>query len=231
MSSDVASDELLRSAMVAVAGFLLFLALLLFLPAWSVRFWEAWLYWLMFGAFCIACTLYFVRRDPALIRRRMRAGPAAESERSQQVIQAVAAMLGIALFVVPGLQRRWQGSSLPVPLVLVADAIALAGLLFVVRVFRANSWAASTIQVEEGQPVVRSGPYAWVRHPMYSGSVPFLLATPLALGSTWALVPAALLCAVIVVRLLEEERFLAAHLAGYDDYRRAVRFRLVPGLW
>lgn len=97
--------------------------------------------------------------------------------------------------------------------------------------FQENSWAASTIQVEDEQRVVATGPYAVVRHPMYSGSVLAFLATPLALGSLWALVPAVLLVGTIVVRLLDEERYLTQHLAGYEGYRRRVRYRLIPLVW
>ena len=231
MARDAPQDELGREAVRAVARFLFLLALLLFVPAWTLRFWQAWLYWSIFAAFSFCCTAYFVRHDPALIRRRMHAGPTAEHERSQQIIQTATGLLGIALFVLPGFDHRLGWSSLPVAVVLLADALAVAGLLFVFRVFRENGWAASTIQVEDDQPVIRTGPYAWVRHPMYAGSVLFVVATPLALGSLPALVPAVLLCLAIVVRLLDEERFLVERLPGYADYRREVPYRLVSGVW
>ena len=98
-------------------------------------------------------------------------------------------------------------------------------------VLRENSWAASTVRVEEGQPVVATGPYARLRHPMYAGSLLAFLATPLALGSWWALLPALLLGAAIVVRLRAEERYLTVHLKGYGDYCRKVRYRLIPFMW
>jgi protein-S-isoprenylcysteine O-methyltransferase Ste14 len=161
----------------------------------------------------------------------MEAGPVAETERNQQVIQTVLALLGIALFVVAGLDHRLRWSSVPAALVLAADALCVAGLAFVFRVFQENGWAASTVQIEDRQPVIRSGPYAWVRHPMYSGSLVYFLATPIALGSPWALIPAVLVCTGVVVRLIDEERFLARGLAGYAGYMTEVPFRLVPGLW
>lgn len=231
VARDVPQDELGRDAVRAVARFLAFLALLLFGPAWTLRFPEAWLYWGILAAFSFWCTAYFVRHDPSLIRRRMHAGPLAEHERSQQIIQTVTAVLGIAVFVLPGFDHRLGWSSLPVAVVVLGDALVAAGLLLVFRVFQENGWAASTIQVEDDQPVIRTGPYAWVRHPMYAGSLLLFLATPLALGSLPALVPAVLLCAAVVVRLLDEERFLVERLPGYADYRREVPYRLVPGVW
>jgi len=115
--------------------------------------------------------------------------------------------------------------------VLAALGVLFLGFVLVMFVFRANSYTAGTVTVEAGQQVVDVGPYAWVRHPMYSGSMLGYLATPVALGSLWGLVPAALVCAMIVVRLLDEERYLSKNLPGYEEYQRRVRWRLVPGMW
>jgi len=229
--SDSDERELFRAAMIAVVRFQLALAVLLFLPAWSLRFWQAWLFLVLFSGFVMFSTLYFLGHDPALVRRRLNVGPAAEPERSQKIIQAIAGMLVVAVFLVPGFDHRWQWSSVPTSLVWGGNAAMLAGWLFVVRVLQENSFAASTVQVEPAQRVVATGPYAWVRHPMYAGSVLAFLATPLALGSWWALLPALLLCGSMVVRLLDEERYLTVHLPGYDAYRAALRWRLVPGVW
>src|SRR5205823_1999540 len=128
-------------------------------------------------------------------------------------------------------EHRIHGSLVAWPVVLAANAVLLAGFVIVMWVFRANTYTAATVRVEAGQHVVATGPYAWVRHPMYSGSILGYLATPIALGSLWALVPAVLVCAMIVVRLLDEERYLARNLPGYEEYRRYVVWRLVPYLW
>ncbi|HEY2410678.1 MAG TPA: isoprenylcysteine carboxylmethyltransferase family protein [Pirellulaceae bacterium] len=208
-----------------------FLGLMIFVPAWSVNYWEAWLYLGLFSASVTGVTLHLLRYDPALIARRMEVGPAAETERSQQIIQGITGALSCAVFIVAGVEHRIHGSVVAWPGVLVANGGLLMGLVIVLFVFRANSYTAATVRVEAGQQVVDVGPYAWVRHPMYSGSILGYLATPIALGSLWGLVPAALVCAMIVVRLLDEERYLAKNLAGYEEYRRRVRWRLVPGVW
>jgi protein-S-isoprenylcysteine O-methyltransferase Ste14 len=206
-------------------------ALLLFVSAGTVRYWEAWLYWALFSATVLAITLHLLKRDPALLGRRLRAGPAAERERSQQVIQAVAGLLWCALYVVPGIERRLHCLVVPPPVVIAADVLAVAGLAIVHRVFLENSYASGSIEVASGQRVVSTGPYARVRHPMYSGAALMLLATPPALGSLRALPCAILLCVVVAVRALDEERYLSANLPGYDEYRRRVRYRLIPHVW
>jgi len=176
-------------------------------------------------------TLHLLRYDPALIARRMEVGAAAETERSQQIIQGITGAFSCAVFIVAGVEHRIHGSVVAWPGVLIANGVLLASLVIVLFVFRANSYTAATVRVEAGQPVVDVGPYASVRHPMYSGSMIGYLATPMALGSFWGLVPAVLVCAMIVVRLLDEERYLAQHLPGYEEYRRRARWRLVPGAW
>jgi protein-S-isoprenylcysteine O-methyltransferase Ste14 len=137
----------------------------------------------------------------------------------------------LAVLVVPGIERHFRPSRIPVPVVLAADAVIALGFLIIFFTFRENSHASTVIEVSANQQVISTGPYAHVRHPMYSGANLMFLATPFALGSLWALVPALLLVAVIVARLLDEERFLSKNLPGYDEYRRTVRYRLVPHVW
>ena len=208
-----------------------FLGLLIFLPAWSVNYWEGWLYVGVFSASVTGMTLYLLRSDPALMARRMEVGPAAEPERSQQIIQGITGALSCAVFFVAGLEHRFHGSAVGWPTVLAAQGVLLGALILVLAVFRANSYTAATVRVEAGQAVTDTGPYAWVRHPMYTGSILGYLATPIALGSLWALIPAGLVSIMIIVRLLDEERYLSRNLPGYDDYRRRVRWRLVPCVW
>gem|GEM_PF-419456 len=144
--------------------------------------------------------------------------PGAEPEKSQKVIQVIAGMLACALIIVPGFDDRWRWLVVPIPIVLAADVLVVLGFLMIFLVFRANSYAASSVRVEVDQPVIATGPYRVVRHPIYAGVIVMVLATPFVLGSLWALLVAVPLCGVIVVRLLDEEWYLSAHLPGYDVY-------------
>jgi protein-S-isoprenylcysteine O-methyltransferase Ste14 len=224
-------DDLARRALIGLARFQVVLALLILLPAWSLSYWQGWLYWALFGACCLVLTLYFLRRDPSLVERRMNVGPVAERERKQKVIQSFAAVLICALFVVCALDHRFGWPSLGWPVVLLGDVFVLLGFFVIFLTFRENSFASSIIEVGSGQRVIDTGPYASVRHPMYAGALLLFFATPPALDSWWGLAPAALLAAVIVWRLRDEEAYLARNLPRYDDYRRKVRWRLVPGVW
>jgi protein-S-isoprenylcysteine O-methyltransferase Ste14 len=207
------------------------LALMLFVPAWTLAYWQAWLYWSISTTAALATALHFLRQDPALMRRRLEVGARAEPLESQQVIQAVGGALYAAIFIVAGIEHHVRGSPIPAPIVLIADAIVAAGLALTFVVFRANTFTASTVTVEPGQRVIATGPYAIVRHPMYAASVLWFLATPFALGSPWALVPAVLMALAVAVRLVDEEHYLRASLPGYDGYCEAVRWRLIPGFW
>ena len=224
--------ELTRRALLGVLQLQVILALLLFVPAWSVRYWQGWIFWIVFTGCALLVTLYFLEHDPRLIESRLRVGSRAEREATQKRILAAAMPLFAALMVVPAIEWRVRGGSIvPAWLVIVADVLVAAGYAVVFFVFRENGHASSVIEVKGGQRVISTGPYAHVRHPMYSGGMVMILGTPLALGSVWGYVPALLLCGVIVARLLDEERFLAANLPGYDAYLRKVRHHLVPGVW
>jgi protein-S-isoprenylcysteine O-methyltransferase Ste14 len=207
------------------------IAAIFFIPAWSLRFWEAWVYIAIMAAISVAIILYLAKYDDALIGRRLKAGPTAEKERNQKVIQTLTATVGVILFLVPGFDFRWQWSDVQVTLVVLGDIGVVAGYAIVFLVFRENTYASSIVEVAESQKVISTGPYAVVRHPMYVGAILIFLATPLALGSWWAFIPAVILSATIAVRLVDEEKFLATRLPGYDDYRRQVRYRLAPGIW
>jgi protein-S-isoprenylcysteine O-methyltransferase Ste14 len=176
-------------------------------------------------------TLYFLSYNPSLIERRLEAGPGAEKEKSQRVIQVVGGFFLCALIIVSGLDHRFHWSTVPLPLVLVADALVVYGFVITFFVFKENNYASSVVQVSAGQPVISTGPYRLVRHPMYAGAVLTFLATPFALGSLWALLFAVPLGLVFGLRLLEEERYLSRNLPGYREYCQTVRHRLIPLVW
>ncbi len=203
----------------------------LFLPAGSFRFWQGWVYFVIMFAFAVSALGYFYRHDPQLIERRLKGGWRQETVREQKVIMMLVPAMMLIAFPLPGFDHRFGWSHTPLWLVAVAQAFVLGGCLLIFWTFKSNSFAASTIRVETGQRVISTGPYGVVRHPMYLGAAMWLLFTPLALGSYFALPVFALLLPLIVFRLLNEETVLRQELPGYADYCLRTRFRLVPLLW
>lgn len=222
--------ELGRQAARGTLIFIIALAILTVLPA-GLFAWAPWLFWAHFSFWCAALTWYFYKVDPALLERRLRGGPAAETEPAQKRIQAALSVVMIAMILVAALDCRFGWSAAPRDAVFLGHILIAAGFLAVTCVLRQNTFAAATIGVAENQRVVSTGPYAIVRHPMYAGALPIFLGIPLALGSWWALLLIPLIIWGLAARLLDEEAYLLSHLPGYDDYRARVRFRLAPGLW
>jgi protein-S-isoprenylcysteine O-methyltransferase Ste14 len=176
-------------------------------------------------------TVWLWRRDRALLARRLKAGPGSESDPIQNVVQALAGLDFLATIAVPGLDRRFGWSHAPFAVSLSGDFMIAVGFLIVFLTFRENTFTAGAIEVVEDQHVVDTGPYAIVRHPMYAGALVLVAGIPLALGSLWGLIPAALLVPIIVWRLLREESLLTANLNGYGEYCSHIRYRLAPAVW
>jgi protein-S-isoprenylcysteine O-methyltransferase Ste14 len=207
------------------------LAALIFLPAGTLSFWRGWLFMAALLASSVAIAVYLAIHDPALLASRMRVGPTAETEKSQKLIMLIAMIGFIALVLVPALDHRFGWSRVPWYVSVAGDVlIALAFLVFFF-VLRTNRYAASTIQVADGQEVIATGPYARVRHPMYAGAIVMLIGVPLALGSWWGLGVLLLIVPVLIWRLIDEEEFLKKNLPGYAAYMQNVPYRLVPRAW
>lgn len=224
-------DDLARETVVRTAWFIGILAVLLFLPALTLAYWQAWALLAMFSASCIVTTAYFLKHDPGLVARRLRAGPRAETRQSQKIIQTVMVALFILLFAFPGLDHLFGWSRVPAWVSLAADLGVALGFAIIFFVFKANSFAASTVEIGDGQHVVTTGPYAIVRHPMYAGALLMLVCAPPALGSWWGLILIVPVVGALAWRLIDEEDFLARNLAGYTAYCAQTRYRLVPGVW
>jgi protein-S-isoprenylcysteine O-methyltransferase Ste14 len=224
-------NTLTKRAAAGIAGLLVPLAVLVFVSAGTIYFWQGWLFLLSLSVLVIAITAYLFKHDPALVERRTRFGVSAESRPRQKIIQAINLAMFVAIIIVSGLDHRFGWSWVPATIVVIANVLVIAAFGFIFQVFRENTFAASTITVEAGQRVISTGLYARVRHPMYAGAVLLIFAMPIALGSLWGLLAAAILPPVLIARILDEERTLSAELAGYDDYRRAVPYRLIPFVW
>ncbi|HVP47319.1 MAG TPA: isoprenylcysteine carboxylmethyltransferase family protein [Bryobacteraceae bacterium] len=215
-----------------------FLALLmagaiLFVPAGTWRYWQAWVFLVVVFSFPLYTFLYFYKHDRPLLERRLRSR---EKISEQKSLIRIGKVLFLAISFLPSLDYRlvWSRALLgavPPWLSLISDALILAGLLLVFWVLRVNSYASRTIEVEAGQKVISSGPYALVRHPMYLGSIVMWLFVPLALGSYVAWPAFALWTPFYVYRLLNEEKFLRQELPGYAEYCLRTHFRLIPYVW
>ena len=210
---------------------LVFMGVILFVSAGTVDYWRAWVYLADFGLCVILITGYLMRYDQKLLASRVSAGPVAETQRFQQVIQSLASLFFIVLYVVSGLDVRFHWSTVPSVISVIGDVLVALGFLIVFLVFRENSFTSAIIEVSAEQKVVTTGPYRFIRHPMYAGAALLLICTPLALGS-WVALPFPLpLIVVVVLRAIDEEKYLRANLQGYDAYAKNVRYRLIPYIW
>ncbi len=217
--------------MAGLAILFLVMAFLLFGAAGTLRYWQGWAFLACYFAASIAITFYLVWKDPALLARRMRGGPFAEEEPAQRVIMSLASLGFIALIVLPGLDHRLGWSHVPPAAVVAGNLLVLLGWLGIFVVFRENSFSSARIELAADQRVISTGPYAWVRHPMYAMALLMLLGMPIALGSWWGVLIVVAIVPALVWRLIDEERFLARNLPGYSEYRDRVRYRLLPGIW
>jgi len=224
-------DTLQRKAFAGLLILFLVMAALLFLAAGTIRYWQGWAYLAVFFGASFLITLYLAKNDPALLKRRLSAGPWAEKEQAQKIIMAFTSIGFVALIVVPALDFRFGWSAVPLPIVAAGDVLVAIGYAIIFLVYKENTFTSATIEVAKDQRVISTGPYALVRHPMYAGGLLYLLGTPLALGSWWGLVPFAATLPFLIWRLFDEEAFLARNLPGYAEYRNKVRFRLMPGVW
>lgn len=219
--------QTLASAVFGVA----FFAVALFVPAGTVAYWQGWTFIAVFLVTTILPSIYLAVRDPAALQRRMRAGPTAETRPLQRIVISATVVLVIAALVVSALDHRFGWSSVPPWAVAVGYVLVAVGLLLAQLVVVQNGYASANITVEEGQPLVSSGLYGVVRHPMYSGALVMMVGMPLALDSLWGLGVVAAAVPVLALRIADEEKMLRDELAGYAEYATRVRSRLVPGVW
>jgi protein-S-isoprenylcysteine O-methyltransferase Ste14 len=204
---------------------------ILFLPAGTFNYWQAWVFIAVFTVATIVPTIYLYRTNPAALQRRMHAGPRAETRPAQKIIITTSFVDIFVMMAFSAFDHRMGWSTEPVWVSLLGNVLVVAGLGIAMVVIAQNGYAASTVRVETGQQLVSSGVYSFIRHPMYVGNLAMMFGIPLALGSYWGLLFVIPGVAVIVFRILDEEKLLTEELAGYPEYTQRVRYRLMPNVW
>ena len=219
---------LFRQALVKFFSGLCLFAILLFVPAGTWRWWNAWLLIALLFAPMFVAGLVMMARNPALLRSRLNAK---EEQREQKLVILLSGLMFLASFVLAGLNFRFRWIVQPVWLVWTAAALFLLAYLLYAEVLRENVWLSRTVEVQEGQKVVDNGLYGVVRHPMYTATIVLFLAMPLVLGSPLSFLLMLVYIPIIVLRIRSEEALLEKELEGYAAYKRHVRWRLIPFIW
>ncbi len=207
---------------------LLLIGLLLFLPAGTLDFWQAWLFIGVLFVSMFFAGIVLMIRQPELLRKRL---DAKEKQGEQKWVVALSGLMFIAVFVVAGLSRRFGLYMLPDGAVYVATIIFLAAYALYAEVMRENVWLSRTIEVQENQQVVSTGLYGIVRHPMYAATLLLFLSMPLVLASPWSFAIMLLYIPIIALRIHNEEQVLERELKGYVEYKQHVRYKVIPFIW
>ncbi len=219
--------QMIRSSVLGTLA----LGALVFIPAGTLNYWQGWAYIGTAISASALYTIYLVKHDPALLRRRQQVGPSHEKEPAQKIIVLFIFAAFVTLIVLPPLDYRLGWSPVPWYVSVIGVALVALSFYFFYLVSKINTYAAANVRVEKGQRVVDTGVYSLVRHPMYFGTLFLIVGTPLALGSWWTLLLTPVFLLLLYFRIASEEKVLMRDLAGYAEYQRKVRYRLIPFIW
>ena len=220
--------KLFLSALTKFLIGLLLVGLLIFLPAGTLAYPGGILFLCLLFIPMLIMGIVMLARARDLLAKRL---DVKEKQGTQKGVVAITGLIFLVGFVLAGLDFRFGWSQVPLPVVIVASVLFLVGYALYAEVMRENAYLSRTVKVEEGQTVVSTGLYAVVRHPMYMASTVMFLALPLVLGSWYALIPFAIYPVIMVVRICGEEKLLTAELSGYEEYKRKVKYRMIPFIW
>jgi protein-S-isoprenylcysteine O-methyltransferase Ste14 len=219
---------LIRKMIIRLSLVPLFVGICTLLPAGTFKYWQVYLYFSVMVIPMVFVLFYFLKRDPKFLERRAKG---TEKVKEQKLIQLISLPVFMAAFIIPGLDRRFGWSDVPVEIIIITNIVILGGYLIIFNVFRQNSYASRIVETDKEQKVIITGLYGVVRHPMYIGVLIMYMPTPLALGSYWGLIPMALLPVALVLRILNEEKVLKENLEGYKEYCLKTKYRLIPYIW
>lgn len=220
--------ELILKSLSGMLFLLLVMGVALFVSYGSLNYELAWLYLILFFICVTGITVYLFLFDKHLLKSRLAAGPVAETRTKQKIIQSVAGLSFLAIYILSALDYKNKCSNVPLWFSYSSDAFCVLAFVLLFYVFKQNTFLSATIEVQENQEVISTGLYGIVRHPMYTGAFILLLFTPMALGSYYGLLPVLILFAVIIYRAIDEEKELKQNLPGYKEYCRKVKYRLIP---
>lgn len=220
--------DITKKALLVFAAAFIIMSGMLFLPAGTLDYWQAWVFLAILFVPVAFVGLYFLKNDPEFLERRMKTK---EKEATQKSIIRIGYVIFLIGFLVPGLDHRFGWSNVPAEVSIIADLFMFLGYVICFLAFKENSYAARVVEVVKGQKVITTGPYSIVRHPMYVGVIIMYVAIPFALGSYFALLFFLPIIPMIIYRILNEEEVLLRELEGYKEYCQKTRYRLIPGVW
>jgi len=205
-----------------------FVSLLVFVTAGSFKFWNGWLF---IGALFIPMffgLMYLLAKEPDLLTRRLKTK---EKEKTQKAYQILSIIMCLFIFIVPGLDFRFNWSEVPVSVVLLSTFLMMSGYLMFFIVMKQNTYASRVIEIQDEQKLIDTGLYSYIRHPMYLAGIILFGFTPLVLGSFYGMIPMIFIPILLVIRIKNEEKVLMNGLKGYREYMKKVKYRLLPFIW
>jgi protein-S-isoprenylcysteine O-methyltransferase Ste14 len=221
-------QQLIGMALARFIPGILIISAILFIPAGSIKFWNAWLFMGVLFIPMLFVVIYLIIRDPELLFKRMNTN---EKEKTQKKVVLLTSIIFLFVFIISGLDYRFQWSTVPLLLEILTALIVLIGYILFFMVMRQNSYASRVVEIQEKQKVIDTGLYGIVRHPMYSAAILMFMFMPLVLGSFYALIPLVIFPFQMSTRMKNEEEILEKGLEGYIEYKKKVRYKVFPFLW